>query len=130
MSQENVETVRRGLAAWTAGDMDTVRQLHDPDVIARSLEGWPEPGPFVGREAVLGWFEQLREVWDTDAMEPISFIDRDDRVVVRLLWRGAGRGPESNMKFTGVYSLRNGRIFYQELFWNHEDALKAVGLAD
>jgi ketosteroid isomerase-like protein len=90
----------------------------------------PEPGPFVGRVAVLGWFEQLREVWDSDVMEPISFIDKDDRVVVRLLWRPAGRGPETNMEFTGVYSLRKGRIFYQEFYWNHAEALKAVGLEE
>ena len=44
-------------------------------------------------------------------MEPISFIDKDDRVVVRLLWRVAGRGLETNMEFTGVYSLREGRFF-------------------
>jgi ketosteroid isomerase-like protein len=130
MSQENVEIVRRVLAAWTAGDMNAVREVHDPDVIVRPLEGVPEPGPFVGREAVLGWFEQLREVWDTDVMEPISFIDKDDRVVVRLLWRAAGRGPETNMEFTGVYSLRKGRIFYQEFFWDHAKALEAVGLRE
>jgi len=130
MSQENVESVRRALAAWTAGDMDAVREAHDPDVIARPLEGVPEPGPFVGREAVMGWFEQLREVWDTDVMEPIRFIDKDDRVVVRLLWRVAGRGLETNMEFTGVFSLRKGRICGVEYFWDHADALKAVGLEE
>ena len=36
-------------------------------------------------------FEQLRETWDADTLEPISdFIDAGDRVVVRLdlAWRG------------------------------------------
>jgi ketosteroid isomerase-like protein len=80
MSQENVEIVRRAFAAWNAGDVDAIRELHDPDVIVRPIEGWPGPRPFVGRGAVLRWFEQLREAWDTDAMEPISFIDMGDRV--------------------------------------------------
>jgi ketosteroid isomerase-like protein len=130
MSQENVEIVRAALAAWNAGDMDTLRELHDPGVIVRPVEDWPEPGPFVGLEAVMGWFEQLREGWDTNAMEPISLTDAGDRVVVRMQWRGAVRGPESNMEFTSVYALRKGRIFGQEVFWDHAEALEAVGLSE
>ena len=111
MSQENVEIVRAVFEAWNAGDMDALRELYDPDVIVRTPEGWPEPGPFVGREAVMRQFEQLRETWDADALELISdFIDAGDRVAVRFIWRGAGHGPESNMELTGVYTVRKGRI--------------------
>jgi ketosteroid isomerase-like protein len=46
MSQENVEIVRRAYAAWNAGDMEALRELYDPDVIMRAIEGWPEPGPY------------------------------------------------------------------------------------
>ena len=53
MSQENVEIVRATFEAWNAGDMDAFRELQDPDVIARAPEGWPEPGPFVGRERLM-----------------------------------------------------------------------------
>jgi ketosteroid isomerase-like protein len=53
MSQENVEIVQSSGAAWNAGDMDAVRESLDPDVIWRAPEGWPEPGPYVGREAVM-----------------------------------------------------------------------------
>ena len=41
--------------------MDALRELYDPDVIVRMPEDWPEPGPFVGREAVMRQLEQLRE---------------------------------------------------------------------
>jgi ketosteroid isomerase-like protein len=99
MSQENVESVRAAFEAWNAGDMDALREMHDPDVIARPPEGWPEPGPYMGREAVMRWFEQLRETWDVDALELISdFIDVGDRVAVRWIWRTAGYGPEANWK--------------------------------
>ena len=95
MSQENIEVVRRTFAAWNAGDMDALRELHDPDVIVRAPKGWPEPGPFVGREAVMRQFEQMRGTWDADALEPIGdFVDAGDRVVVRVVWHGAGHGPE------------------------------------
>jgi ketosteroid isomerase-like protein len=45
MSQENVEIVRAHFAAWNEGDMDAVRELYDPDVVVRTVEDWPEPGP-------------------------------------------------------------------------------------
>ena len=83
----------------------------DPDAILRPPEGWPEPGPYVGREAVMREWEQVRETWKADAVEPTSdFIDAADRVVVRVIWRTAGRGPESNMELTIVWSKPLGPI--------------------
>ena len=59
MSQENVEIVRAAFAAWNAGEMDALRELHDPDVIVRALKGWPEPGPLSGGKRLCasstGW---------------------------------------------------------------------------
>jgi ketosteroid isomerase-like protein len=84
MSQENVEIVRKVVEAWNAGDMDGVRDLHDPEVIVRSAKEWPEPGPYVGREAAMREFEQNRETWDSDRLEPIGdFVDAGDRVLMR-----------------------------------------------
>src|SRR5207245_2706561 len=53
MSQENVEIVRALFDAWNAGNMDAVRECYDRDVILRVPRDWPEPGPWVGREAVM-----------------------------------------------------------------------------
>jgi ketosteroid isomerase-like protein len=131
MSHENVEVVRQAYEAWNVGNMDAFREQCDPDIIVRTPEGWPEPGPFVGREAFMRWCEQLRETWDADALEPIGdFIDVGDRVVVRQIWRGAGYGPEANMEMTWVGTLRKGRIFGIEFFWDHAEALEAAGLSE
>ena len=131
MSQENVEIAKAAIEAWNAGDMDAFRELYDPDIIMRPPERWPEPGPFVGREAVMREWEQTRETWDNDIVEPISdFIDAGDRVVVRHVWRGVGKGPESNIETTNVWTIRKGRIYYQEFFWDHDEALEAVGLSE
>jgi len=131
MSQENVEIVRAFFEAWNAGNMDAIRDFQDPDVIQRPPKGWPEPGPFVGREASMRQFEQLRDTWDSDIVEFISpFIDIADHVVVRYLWRGMGEGPESNMELTALYTVRKSKIIYQEFFWDHAEALEAVGLSE
>jgi ketosteroid isomerase-like protein len=131
MSRENVEIARAFFETWNAGDMDAFRELYDPDVIVRTVADWPEPGPYVGREAVMRFHEQLRETWDADTGVPISdFIDAGDRVAVRYVWRGAGQGPDLNMELTLAFTMRKGRIFYLEFFWNHADALEAVGLSE
>ena len=131
MSQENVEIVRAGFEAWNTGDVGAVRELFDPDAIMRTVEGWPEPGPFVGRDAVMRQLEQQRETWDADAFEPITdFIGAADRVVVRFTWRGVGHGPDLDMEITGVYTVRKGKIFAIEHFWDHAEALEAVGLSE
>jgi ketosteroid isomerase-like protein len=131
MSQANVEVMKTAFQAWNEGDTDALHDTLHPDVILRLAEGWPEPGPFVGRKAVMRQWNGMREIWDMDALEPISdFIDAADRVVVRFLWRGAGRGPDSNMEVTGVYTMRKGRVFGIEVFWDHGDALEAAGLSE
>jgi uncharacterized protein len=131
MSEENVEIVRRGFEVWNTGDMDALRELYDPGIVWRPAEGWPEPGPYVGREAVMRQLEQMRETWDTDNFELISdLIDVGDRVAVRLIWRGVGRGPESNIEVTGIYAVRKGKIFSIEFFWDHAEALETLGLSE
>jgi ketosteroid isomerase-like protein len=131
MSQENVEIMRANFEAWNAGDMDALRDAFDPNVIARYPQDWPEPGPFVGREAVMRQLEQQRETWDADSFELITdLIGAADRVVVRFIWHGAGYGPEANIEATGVYTVRKGKIFAIEHFWDHTEALETLGLSE
>ena len=131
MSRENVEIIRRSNDAWNASDMTALRDLYAPDAFVRAPEGWPEPGPFVGRDAVMDQFRLLRESWDSDAVhersEPVTI---GDRVVVRLAWTGMGRGPDLNMEITIVYTVRKGLIYEVEYFWDHAQALESVGLSE
>ena len=131
MSRENVEVVRAVFAAWNAGDMDAVRALLDSDVVVRAPAGWPEPGPYVGRDAVMRQWERNREPWgNTATLEPVSIIDAGDRVVARQIAHGVGRGPAFHAEFTTVSTLRNGRVFLIDFFWDYAEALKAVGLEE
>src|SRR5436190_562318 len=93
------------LDAFNAGDMDCLRDMYDPDVvIGRVLEGWPETGPFVGRDAVMRQWERSREPWgNTGTLEPVSIIDAGDRVVARQIAHGVGRGPAFHAEFTTVH---------------------------
>jgi hypothetical protein len=75
--------------------------------------------------------DQLRETWDSDSFELMSGpVDVGDRVAVRIIWHGAGQGPESNMELTGLYTVRKGSVIAIELFWDHAEALEMVGLSE
>jgi ketosteroid isomerase-like protein len=130
MSQENVEIVRGMLAAWNAREMDGVRDRHDPHAaIMRFIEGWPEPGPVVGRDAVMDFYESMRP-WEDDTVEPLGeFLESGGAVLVRVRWRSSTQGQEVGMELTPVYTLRGGKIFMTEFFRDHAEALEAVGLA-
>jgi ketosteroid isomerase-like protein len=131
MSQENMDVVRAAYAAWNVPDMEAFREFYDPDtIVVRGLEGWPEPAPIVGRDAVMRLFEGLREPWEEDTLEPASLIDAGDRVVARHTWHAVGRGPDMDMDMTIVFTLRGGKIFLTEYFWDYREALEALELSE
>jgi ketosteroid isomerase-like protein len=123
MSQENVEMIRGFFSAFNAGDMEAVGETLDPYVvIARELEGWPERGPFVGRDAVIRQWERSMEPFPGATLELISVIDIGDRVVTRQVVHAKGQGPEFNAEYTVISTIRNGRTLIIELFWDYADA--------
>jgi ketosteroid isomerase-like protein len=131
MSQENIEVVRTYLKLWNAGDMEGVRELHDPDAVMEIPPDWPEPGPFVGRDAVVRQLNQARAAFDSDSVEFLSdLVAIGDRVIVRTGWHGSGRGPQSEMEWTNVFTIRDGRFINVRYFWDHAEALDAAGLRE
>jgi ketosteroid isomerase-like protein len=131
MSQGNVTVVEASFDAFNTGDLDAWEKFLAPDVIWQPPDGWPEPGPYLGRDAVLRHVAQLREAWDRDTAEPIGdLIHTGDRVVARFIWHGAGQGPEANMSLTCVYTVRERKIRVFEFFRDHGEALQAVGLSE
>jgi len=132
MSRENVEVIRRGYEAYNAEDLATLREVYDPDVVMHHLEGWPEPGPSVGRDALMQELRQIRDAWqEGDSLEPVGdFIEAGDHVLARDVWHASGSGPDAVMEFTTVYTFRKGRVVTVRRYWDHAEALEAVGLLE
>ena len=127
MSQENVEVVQASFDVWNAGDMHAYGELFDTDAEVHPPARWPEPGPFVGRDAVIRFFEQARDAWDGDKTEPIGdFVDAGDRVVTRFAWSARGRGPAAVMEISAVVIVRDGMVLSVSFFWDHAEALAAA----
>jgi ketosteroid isomerase-like protein len=130
MSQENVELVRASLEAWIERDTERLNEAYAEDVVTWPPTGWPEAGPFLGRETVVGQWERMRDSWDDDEVDMLAeYTDAADRVAVRMIWRRRGHGPEQEAEATGVFTIRDGKIRVAEFFWHHAEALETVGLS-
>ena len=128
-SGANADLIRRAFELWNAGDMEALRDLYHPDMIMRGPPDWPEPGPFVGRDAVLRQLMRAREPFDRDSVSILGdIVDVGNRALVRMSWQASGRGPEGTTEWTLLYEFRGGLVFSLEYFPNHDESLEAVGI--
>jgi ketosteroid isomerase-like protein len=133
MSQENVELVIAANDAYNAGDMDAMMSFYAPDVEAYPDVGFPEARPLIGREEFMSWLEGIDAAWvDAKWVAREVFAVDDGRVVYRGDWGGEGlaSGVETASSITGVVTIRDGQISRVEFFFDHDAALKAVGLEE
>ena len=130
MSQENVELVRAGLAAWAAGDLEGVLAMVDPDCVVDATRNVFNPGTYVGHDGMRKLWAGMDETWAEMRVEPTEFIDAGDRVAVigRLIGKGRGSGVEVE-RFNGqVFTVREGRLVRFEFgFTDREALLEAAG---
>ena len=65
MSERERVTFRRFHEAWTAGDLDTVLDCVDPDVVARPLHGLLfTKMEFHGRDGIVAWYREMTDPYD------------------------------------------------------------------
>ncbi len=65
MSEADLATFRRFHEAWTAGDLDTVLECVDPDVVACPLHGLLFTRmEFRGHDGILQWYREMTEPYD------------------------------------------------------------------
>jgi ketosteroid isomerase-like protein len=130
VSQENVEAIRRGNAAFSCAEWDTLAANMDQQILIRTDRRWPEQYIY-GLEAALTWWRGLSESGGRDArIEEV--VDLGDRVLARLRWtiRGQLSGIEGEQLASVIYTFRDGRVILEEFFLDRIEALKAVGLSE
>jgi len=133
MSQENVETVRRGVDALNRRDRAAFLALCDPDMENIPPRDWPESEPIRGREAVWGFYVEGNAPWDETSFEFAEIMEvGDDKVVADLRQevQGKASGVRVGWAFWLVATFRETKQFRIEFFANRAEALKAVGLEE
>jgi ketosteroid isomerase-like protein len=141
MSEENVEVVRKALAAFEpvmGGELtlDDAAEFADPEIelIWHDERTMPDqPQRLRGVAEILGFWEQLGSAWIDLAIEPLESIEApNDRVLTPA--RQSGRGRVSGVPIVThpfiVWTLRDGKVRKMELFRHRAEALEAAGLSE
>ena len=133
MSQENVEIVKLAMEAYNRRDVDDYAEILTPDFeLFPAVIGVLEGVSFRGREGVERHFAELSDTWEEIRVVPEELRDLGDRVLLSLRMEGRGRGsgvPVTSKQWS-VIDFRDGKVSRIRSYLDHDDALRAAGLAE
>ncbi len=132
MSQENVEIVRRAIAAYNRRDFEALQVLNHPDLqLDWSASRGLQAGIYRGREEVFRLYQGFLEVFDEVRIEPDRFIEFADSVIVPNRAQLRGRdGIETVARSALTFEMHDGRVFRICLYQETHEALEAAGLQE
>jgi ketosteroid isomerase-like protein len=131
MSQQNVESVRRGFqsaeAFWALLDEYVVMDLRGAGGRFPDLEG-----VYVGRDAFVKVSRHWWGTWTDYRIDAEELIDAGSSVVVVAHERGRGKGSGApfEQRYAAVLTFSRGRIIRWEAFPDKAAALEAAGLSE
>ena len=131
VSQENVELVKTGYAAFVRGDLAGVIAVLDPEVEMADPFGFSTTDAYHGHDGFLQTVQDSFDAFEHYEIEPHEFLDAGDNVIVSVRLSGVGRGSgvAVDMPLFHVWTLRAGKAVQGRTFKTKEAALQAVGLA-
>jgi len=132
MSLENVEVVRRDVAARAARDWSALPEIWHPEIELALVGG---SGIFRGIEEITRFFDSLSDLYSEYRVEADEMVDAGDRVVT--VERVAGRGLKGSDAQTWIHttlfrviSFKDGRIWRVKEYPSRAEALEAAGLRE
>jgi len=135
MSQENVETLKRGFEAFNRGDINAMLEEFDPDVEWHTASDIPDSTVYRGHDGVASLIQEWVNSFEDFRVDAEELIDRGEYVVLSVVLRGRIPGSlESDREVTlrrfGVDKVRNGKIVEVREYMTLEQVLEAVGLSE
>jgi ketosteroid isomerase-like protein len=133
MSQENVEIVQRGYAAFAEKGVEGTIPFFTEDIAIYSIPEWPDDPEYHGHDGLRRLTRQWTENFDDFGFDLQELHDGGDTVVALVALTGQTKGSAlpMRMEIGAVFSgFRDGRIAQQRLFSSWETALEAAGLSE
>ena len=130
MSQREVDIVREVYAGWSRGDLAAEVECFDRYVLLVQRPGFPDPGPYLGPQAIRGYMRNQFADFDDARITGEEFIDAGDTVVVMVRQTAAGAGTDlpAELSYHQVWTLRAGSVLRIESIMERDEALAAAGL--
>jgi uncharacterized protein len=111
MAHPNEKLVSGGFDAFSKGDVDTLRELFDPDAVWHAPGRGPVSGDHRGVDAILGFVAKVVELTGgTFRVELHDVVANDDHAVALSVNRGERKGRTLEDKSVIVSHVRNGKI--------------------
>lgn len=131
MAQDNLDLVRSIYAQWGRGDFSSAAWA-DPAIEFGFADG-PEPGRWMGLEAMAARYGDWLRGWKAFRAEPERYLVVDDRRILVLV-HNTGRGRTSGLEFeqrsvANYFELRDGKVTKLVVYWDRDHALADAGLA-
>ena len=134
MSEENVEIVRKALAAIDRRDVDAFLADVDPDVVTDwSRAIGPERSVFRGSGELVRFIRSWWSAFEESVVVLDEVIDAGEHVVVAFHGRQRGRGSGAVVEGRGsvlVFGLREGSVISATLYQGRQEALAALGIQE
>jgi uncharacterized protein len=118
----NAELMRRGFAAFGAGDLDTVRSMLASDVVWHNPGNNHLSGDYTGVEATIGLFLKLfEESGGTLKLEVHDVVANDDHGVALVTASASKGGASITTHAVQVAHIRDGKVT-ESWFFNADQA--------
>jgi ketosteroid isomerase-like protein len=128
MSEENVEIVRRAIAAYSREGLDGVLRYYDPEIEWTSTGDYIERATYCGHDGLRRYFGTMEDEFEDLRIEPVELIDAGEQVLssVRLTGRGKASGAAVEMMLISVGALRAGLIYRVRNYPDMAEAFEAA----
>jgi ketosteroid isomerase-like protein len=134
VSQENVDTARRGFDAWNRGDVDAFLECFHPETeyfseLIGQMEG-ADAAVFRGRAGIRRFWDEWHSVWDL-TVEVSEIRDLGDTILTLGRNRARGRTSEVDIDVPMAYvsEFEDGLIRKSRAYHDLNEAFEAVGLS-
>ncbi len=133
MSRENVENIKRAVAAFNRQDVEGMLEVHDIEVewhpALQVLLGG-EATVYRGHEGVRAFVRDQDEAFAEVRIELLEIRDLGDRLLAigRLTARGKESGANVETPVAYVADFKNGKAVRIQSFFDPAEALEAAGL--
>lgn len=134
MSAEDLELFRERLRHFTTTG-EILGEWYTPDFVwdMSTFTGWPEKQRYPGASGVREFMALWLEAWEDWRMEIGELWQASDgRIVVEAqqFGRSKSTGLDVSMTYAMIWTLRDGKSAWMQMFSSVEEALEAGGLAE
>jgi ketosteroid isomerase-like protein len=135
MSDENVETFKRGIGAYNRRDVEALLEELNPRVEWRPLLPvllGGEAALYKGHEGARQGIRELEEAFSDLRAEPTEFRDLGERVLTigHLHGRGRESGIETESPIAWLADFEDGKVVRIREYLDLGEALEAAGLPE